>query len=49
MPFVLINHALFSDINTDFGDVYEQVDAEADRDCVELVSRERWLAAGRER
>ena len=48
MPFVLINHALFGDFNTEFGGVYEWVDAAADRNCVELVSRGRWLAACRE-
>ena len=49
MPFVLVDYALFGDFNTEFGDVFERVDAAADRDCVELMSRERWLAAGRER
>ena len=48
MPFVSVNHPLFSDFNSEFSGVFEWVDVTSGRDCVELVPRERWLAAGRE-
>ena len=48
MPFISVNCPLFSDFNSEFGGVYEWVDVTSGRDCVKLVPRERWLAAGRE-